>query len=101
MDKATTLETSVIDFVHILYSNCAACFLKLNLHDKALAETNEARKLDPKFVKELFRIGFAYHALKQYKEALPVFAEAHKKINKALQFAEVGFEKDTRSRINC
>lgn len=106
LDKATTLQTSAIDFIHILYSNRAACFLKLGHHEKALDDANEALKLEPKFVKALFRKGLAYHALKQYKEALPVLAEAHKiepknkQIKQALQFAEVGFEKEMRSRMD-
>ena len=106
LDKATTLKTSTIDFVHILYSNRAACFLKLGHHEKALDDANNALQLEPKFVKALFRKGLAYHAMKQYKEALPVLAEAHKiepknkQIKQALQFAEVGLAKEMRSRMN-
>jgi len=106
LDKATELQSSTIDFVHVLYSNRAACFLKLGHHDKALDDANNALKLEPLYVKALFRKGLAYHAMKQYKEALPVLAEAHKlepknkQIKQALQFAEVGFTQEMRRRMD-
>lgn len=85
-------------------SNRAACFLKLGQHEKALADTEQAQKIEPTNIKAIFRRGLALHAMGRYEEALPILAEAHKmepqnkQIKQALQFAEVRMTQEMRKR---
>merc|ERR1712024_419236 len=80
---------------HVILSNRSASFLKLGHFDKALADGTEAEKLDPTYVKGIFRRGLAYHAMGQYSNAIQSLAVAlkiepkNKQIKQALQFAEV------------
>ena len=89
----------------VTLSNRAASFLKLGQHEKAAADAKLAREINPQNVKALFRHGLALHAMKQYQEALPILAEAHKlepknkQIKEALQFAEVRLNQDMRKRM--
>jgi tetratricopeptide (TPR) repeat protein len=89
----------------VTLSNRAAAFLKLGQHDKAAADAKRARDINPDNVKALFRHGLSLHAMKQYQEALPVLAEAHKlepkntQIKEALQFAEVRLQQEMQQRM--
>jgi len=86
----------------LLYSNRAACFLKLGQHDKALDDANRALTCNHDNVKANFRKGLALHALGRYREALPVLAQAakiepkNKQIQQALQFCEVRLQQELR-----
>lgn len=79
----------------VTLSNRSACFLKMGDHEKAEADAIKALRINPSNVKALFRRGLALHAMKNYQEAIPVLAQAHKlepknkQIKEALQFAEV------------
>jgi len=90
---------------HIVLSNRSACFLKLGHHEKALADGIEAEKLDPTYVKGVFRKGLALHAMGRYQEALTSLSIAlkvepkNKQIKQALQFAEVRFQQEMRKRM--
>jgi len=89
----------------VTLSNRAACFLKLGQHEKAAADAKRAQEINPQNVKALFRHGLALHAMKQYQNAIPLLAEAHKKepknkqIKEALQFAEVRMNQELRKRM--
>jgi len=56
-----------------LYSNRAACFLGLKDWHMAIADSTEALKLEPNYVKALTRRGTAQEALNKYEEALKDF----------------------------
>lgn len=90
---------------HIVLSNRSASFLKLGHHDKALADGEEAERLDPNYVKGIFRKGLALHAMGRYQDALTSLSTAlkiepkNKQIKQALQFAEVRFQQEMRKRM--
>lgn len=87
-----------------ILSNRAACFLKLGQHEKALEDAKRAQEIEPTNIKAIFRHGLSLHALGQYREAIPILAEAHKlepknnQIKQALQFAEVRMTQEMRKR---
>lgn len=87
---------------HIVLSNRSACFLKLGHHEKALADGTQAEKMDPTYVKGVFRKGLALHAMGHYQEATKTLAVAlklepkNKQIKQALQFADVRLQQEMR-----
>lgn len=89
----------------VTLSNRAASFLKLGQHEKAAADAKLAHEYNDQNVKAWFRHGLALHAMKEYKEAIPILAQAHKlepknkSIKEALQFAEVRLNQDLRKRM--
>jgi hypothetical protein len=89
----------------VTLSNRSAAFLKLGQHEKAAADAKKAREINPQNVKALFRHGLALHAMKNYQEAIPILAEAHKlepknkQVKEALQFAEVRMTQELRKRM--
>ena len=91
---------------HIVLSNRSASFLKLGHHEKAFADGCEAERLDPSYVKGIFRKGLALHAMGRYQEALTSLSAAskiepkNKQIKQALQFAEVRFQQEMRKRMS-
>jgi tetratricopeptide (TPR) repeat protein len=112
LDKADELPDDKNDkakkqlFVRDLtLSNRAAAFLKLGQHEKAAADAKLAHEYNDQNVKAFFRHGLALHAMKQYTEAIPILAQAHKlepknkSIKEALQFAEMRFNQDLRKRM--
>lgn len=90
---------------HIILSNRSACFLKLGHHDKALKDSTDAERLDPTYVKGIFRKGLALHAMGRYEEAIKSLSSAQKiepknaQIKQALQFAEVRMTQELRKRM--
>lgn len=90
---------------HIVLSNRSASFLKLGHHDKALKDAMEAERLEPSYVKAVFRKGLALHAMGRYEEAIAPLAAAlkmepkNKQIKQALQFAEVRMHQELRKRM--
>lgn len=90
---------------HVVLSNRSASFLKLGHFEKALADGTEAERLDPTYVKGIFRKGLAYHAMGQYSNAIQSLASAlkiepkNKQIKQALQFAEVRMQQEHRKRM--
>jgi tetratricopeptide (TPR) repeat protein len=88
----------------VLYSNRAACFLKLGQHEKAEEDAAKALSINPSNLKANFRKGLALHAMGQYYTALPVLAQAHKmepknkQIKQALQFCEIRIQQDQRKK---
>ena len=89
----------------IIYSNRAACFLKLGEHEKAANDAASAMEISPSNVKACFRRGLALHAAGRYQEALPFLAKAeklepkNKQIKQALQFCEVRLTQEHRKRM--
>jgi tetratricopeptide (TPR) repeat protein len=89
----------------VTLSNRAASFLKLGQHEKAAADAKLAHEYNDKNVKAFFRHGLALHAMKEYKEAISILAQAHKlepknkSIKEALQFAEMRLNQDLRKRM--
>lgn len=77
-----------------MYSNRAACCLKLGEHDAALKDAESCLEIDKTNVKAMFRKGLSLHALARYREACPVLVHAlslkpgDKEIKDALMFAE-------------
>jgi len=89
----------------VVLSNRAAAFLKLGQHEKAADDAKEAyAKYNSRNVKAYFRHGLALHAMKQYADAIPILARAHKfepnnkAIKEALQFAEMRYNQELRQR---
>jgi len=86
-------------------SNRAAAFLKLGQHEKAAADAKLAHEYNDQNVKAFFRHGLALHAMKEYTDAIPILAKAHKlepknkSIKEALQFAEMRLNQDLRKRM--
>lgn len=76
------------DVLCTVYSNRAACALKLGDHQQALIDTNACLDLDPENVKANFRKGLALHAMGRYREACPVLGFALKKEPKNQQIKE-------------
>ncbi len=56
----------------VFYSNRAACYVSMELpqHEKAVADCDEALKLDSRYVKALNRRATALEALERFEEAL-------------------------------
>ena len=109
LDKAAELPKTTTDNTlfptDIVYSNRAACFLKLGQHEKAEADAAQALQINPDNIKALFRQGLALHAMKDYQQALPLLARAHKReptnkqVAQALKFCEVRLEQEHRQRM--
>lgn len=59
-----------------VWSNRAACFLRLEKWDKALQDAQIARTLDPKYVKAWYREGRAAEGLKRWEDAATAFYQA-------------------------
>ena len=84
----------------------SASFLKLGHHDKALKDGSEAARLEPTYVKGVFRKGLALHAMGRYQDALTSLAAAskiepkNKQIKQALQFAEVRMHQEMRKKMD-
>ncbi len=91
---------------HVVLSNRSASFLKLGHHEKALKDGTEAERLEPTYVKGVFRKGLALHAMGNYQEAIAALAAAqkiepkNKQIKQALQFAEVRMHQEMRKRLD-
>mmetsp|Transcript_16516 Transcript_16516/g.36006 ORF Transcript_16516/g.36006 Transcript_16516/m.36006 type:complete len:585 (-) Transcript_16516:177-1931(-) len=89
----------------VTLSNRAACFLKLGQHEKAVDDAKLAQKYNDQNVKAFFRHGLALHAMKQYKDAISILAQANKlepknkSIKEALQFAEMRLNQEMRKRM--
>jgi|EP00979_Chaetoceros_neogracilis_P017566 tetratricopeptide (TPR) repeat protein len=89
---------------HVVLSNRSASFMKLGHHDKGLKDATEAVRLEPTYVKGVFRKGLALHAMGRYQEAIAPLAAAskiepkNKQIKQALQFAEVRMHQEMRKR---
>jgi tetratricopeptide (TPR) repeat protein len=102
LDKADELPAARLYARDVLYSNRAACLLKLGQHEKAEQDAQRALAHNPDNIKANFRHGLALHAMGQYMEALPVLAKAHKmephnkQVKQALQFCEVRLEQERR-----
>jgi len=85
---------------HVALSNRLVCSLKLGYHQKALANGTEAKLRNPMYVNVLFQCGQALHAMKQYRNVIPMLAWAliiepnNKRIQQALQFAEVHIQQE-------
>ena len=105
LDKAAELPDPTLFPQDIIYSNRAACFLKLGQHEKAEEDAKRAVAINMSNVKAHFRRGLALHAMGRYAEALPILAEAHrlepknKQIKQALQFCEVRLHQEQRKRM--
>ncbi|VEU45040.1 unnamed protein product [Pseudo-nitzschia multistriata] len=89
----------------VTLSNRAACFLKLGQHEKAEADAKLAHEYNNQNVKAFFRHGLALHAMKDYKAAISILAQAYKlepknkSIKEALRFAEVRLNQEMRKRM--
>ena len=80
--------------------------MKLGHHEKALDDGIEAERLDPTYVKGIFRRGLALHAMGRYEEAIASLARAQKiepknrQIKQALGFAEMRMTQEMRKRMH-
>jgi tetratricopeptide (TPR) repeat protein len=93
-DDQKKLHDECREVLCVIYSNRAACALKLGDHQLALTDANACLVLDPENIKANFRKGLALHALGRYREACPVLGLAlqrepkNQQIKSALLFAE-------------
>jgi len=60
----------------VLYSNRAACYMKLMAFDQALIDCESCIKKDPKFIKGYIRKGAALMAMKEFSRAQQAYEEA-------------------------
>ncbi|KAI7842104.1 hypothetical protein COHA_004298 [Chlorella ohadii] len=60
----------------VVWSNRAACFLRLDNYEKALQDAQIARALDPKYVKAWYREGRAAEGLKRWEDAATAYYQA-------------------------
>ena len=60
----------------ILFSNRSLVHLQMNKVDEALDDAKKATKLDPKYVKGFWRMGSAFAAKEQWREAIESFKDA-------------------------
>lgn len=78
----------------VLFTNRAACFLKLGEHEKAREDADKALEVNSDNLKAHFRRGMALHAMGQYELALPSLVTAlrgqpkNSQILQAIQFCE-------------
>lgn len=68
-----TEALSLDDTQHALYSNRAACFLKLGRYSQALEDAQKCTELNPTFAKGHFRLGLALQAENRPAEACAAF----------------------------
>ena len=105
LDKSVELPDLTLFPRDVVFSNRAACFLKLGQHEKAEEDAKAALDVNPDNLKALFRHGLALHAMGRYFEALPILAKAHEKephnkqIKQALQFCDVRVQQEHRKRM--
>lgn len=105
LDKGDELPSTHLYPRDVLFSNRAACFLKLGQHEKAEEDAQRALAINPDNIKANFRHGLALHAMGRYADALPVLAKAskiepkNKQVQQALHFCEVRLEQERR-RLN-
>eukprot|EP00128_Syssomonas_multiformis_P004931 Colp12_sorted_trinity150504_noHs@19569 len=60
----------------VYYANRAAAYSKLNEHQKAVDDCQEAVKLDPGYSKAYSRMGLAHFSLGQYEQSLSSYKKA-------------------------
>ena len=95
--------------VSVYYSNAATCYSRLGEYEKTLELINEAIRLDPTFIKALYRRGVALMELKRFKEAsddfikvcqeFPADVEAQKRLracDKEIDRKMMSFEESMR-----
>lgn len=58
-----------------LYSNRAACYIKLHKFDKAIADAKKCLSLDPNWPKAYFRLGQALGGDRKYEDAIVAFKD--------------------------
>jgi len=75
-----------------IFSNRAACYMKLMEYPLALSDCEECIKLDPKFVKGFLRKGNCLLQMKDSSKAMQAFAKA-KEIDPNCQEASEGYLK--------
>lgn len=61
--------------VAVYFSNAATCYSRMNEPERALELINEAIRLDPTFIKALYRRGVALMELKRFQEASEDFVQ--------------------------
>merc|ERR1719238_569359 len=77
--QAAVLYTEALaldDSQHALYSNRAACFLKLGRYAQAREDAQACVRLAPEFAKGHFRLALALQAEERYPDACAAFTKA-------------------------
>lgn len=85
----------------VYYTNRALCHVKLQQHDKALADCKHALELDSQSVKAHFFLGQCHLELENYDEAIGNLQKGRSKLLTYREsFAEAfAYEKSTRMRL--
>jgi len=73
---------------HILYSNRAACYLKLGEYGLALRDCDKCIEMSPDFAKAYTRKGHALYFMKDYNKALAAYDEGLKRDPKNEELAQ-------------
>ena len=90
------------DAQHALYSNRAACFLKLGRYAQAREDAQKCIELAPDFAKGHFRLALALQALEEYPGACAAFGRTlelepkNKDAASGLQMAKMQAERQRR-----
>jgi len=98
--EALTLDESQ----HAIFSNRAACFLKLGRYQQAREDAEACTKLDPTFAKGHFRLALALQAEEKYGEACAAFGKVlelepnNKDAKSGLGVAQMQAERERRAQ---
>lgn len=76
LDKVKSPSVQEEKDAAILHSNRSLAYLQMNQLDKALEDAQKATKLDPKYLKGFWRLGSAFSAKEQWREAIEAFKDA-------------------------
>lgn len=83
--------------VAVYYTNRALCYVKLQQHDKALADCKHALELDSQSVKAHFFLGQCHLELENYDEAIGNLQKGQKKLQNDGENAAGALHKFTRA----
>lgn len=81
----------------VYYTNRALCYVKLQQHDKALADCKHALELDSQSVKAHFFLGQCHLELENYDEAIGNLQKGQKKLQNDGENAAGALRKFTRA----
>jgi len=82
-----------------LFSNRAACFVAIKNNDAAIADCNEALRLEPDYRKARYRRGTTYAAQEKYEEAINDFQDLLKSASGTQEKKKIKRQLDTWTKM--